>query len=213
MSWASSDLLSRFNSFAGRPSADEITDATKYQWLAQAQQEVYDEIATKVPQALYGSPTALSTADSGKTWTFASSILPIGHVEIYPALNAIPDSPLIEGVDYLAEGPTIRIPNDRAWTATSTLNGRYIATPADITSSTQPSLLPVEARELIVFKGVEVFSATVRDFELEDRMAVRYGRALSKWLLKFKTQYFTQGSGSRRLNDPNGWYLGNPDLG
>lgn len=208
--WDKADCLSKFNSFAQRPSSDEISDATKYQWLSMAQQEVYHELATHVPHVLYGAPTALTTSDS-KTFTFASSITPIGHVEIYPNLQSIPDSPLIEGVDFLWEGGRLRIPNDRTWASSATLYARYVDTPADITASVDPVLTPSPARELIVFKGVQLFAPTVGDDALESRMAQRYALALAKWLLVFKTQVFTLGSGSRR--DPNGWYLGNPDLG
>ena len=43
--YQSSDLLSLFNNYAGRPTSDVITDAQKYARLAQAQDDVITDIA------------------------------------------------------------------------------------------------------------------------------------------------------------------------
>lgn len=203
----SPDLLSRFNDLAARPTSDEYSDAAKYNWLALAQDEVYQTVAAKCPHVLYGAPTTLTTVDS-KTFTFGTNVLPMGHVELYVHLSDIPDSPLTEGVDYLSEGLTIRIPNDRHFRS-DTIYARYVPTPAAIASGQAPSLQPPQARELIVFKAVEFFGMRgALRLELAAAANALYEKALRKWLLTWKTEFFTQGSGG--ASSP--WWRGSPDL-
>lgn len=214
LGWASADLLSRFNTLAARPATDAVTDATKYSFLAQGQREVFNDLALRVPEALFGAPAALIPASDSKTFTFPSSAYPVGPTELYPSLAAIPDNPLIEGVDFLAEADQIRIPADRSYSGT--IYARYIPTPSDIDASTEPALVPTQARELIVYKAVELFGERggLR-VALSDRMRVRYAEALTKWLLYWQLQYDGQGTGAanRAVMDPNAWYVHSPDLG
>lgn len=212
LGWASADLLTRFNDLAGRPSTDAVTSTTKYSFLAEGQREAFNDIALRCPEALFSAPAALTAASDRKTFTFGAGVYPIA-VELYPSLAAIPTDPLIEGIDFLAEGAQIRIPNDRSWAGT--IYGRWVAPPSDVDASTEPTLVPAQARELIVFKAVELFAERggLRP-DLADRMGARYERALTKWLLYFHNQFDGQGTGAASMErDVSAWYIGSPDLG
>jgi hypothetical protein len=193
--WDSADLLSRFNRYAARPSSDEVTDATKYSRLAEAQIEVMADIAAVYPYPLYRSsgPATLSTTDN-KVFTFGTdgngslAMGPIGHVAIFRNLEDYPDNPLREGIDYLNEGTQIRIPNNRT---ESSLYWMGIPTPVDIASggSAEPAIRPAPARILIVYRAVANFAMEGnRDEALSARMEAKYRAEFAKWMLTWKTQ-------------------------
>lgn len=196
--WDSAYLLGQFNRLAARPDTDAITSATKYIWLAEAQNEVVADIASRSPNVLYGAPAALSTSDGGFTFTFGTdsngyALFPMGKVGIYPTLNSIPDIPWNEGVDYLNEGIRIRIPNNRTYAGT--LYWRGITPPPDISASTQPSLFPEMARELITMTAVKNFAqAGNLDPELAQQMMDQYSRAFPRWMLVYRTQFRNGGA-------------------
>lgn len=159
--WDSADLLSQFNRLCRRPGTDEITDATKYQILSRGQEAVIAEIESIYPDCLYQAPQAMSTADE-QVFTFGTdangyAIAPRGHVGIYPSLESIPDAPWQPGLEYLDEGTQIRIPHNGSWPGT--LYWRGIATPADISASTQPAIRPAPARRLIVLQAAMEFGS------------------------------------------------------
>jgi hypothetical protein len=205
--WQSTDLLTRFNAFAGRPTTDAITDAQKYQRLADAQEAVITEIASVSPNQLYAAPTAMTTADGGYTFTFGTdgngyALFPLGRTQIYPSLNAVPDYPWRPGVDYLDEGTTIRMPNNVAWTGT--LYWRGITPPAAITASVQSVIQPPSARILVVIKAVESFAEEfLRNASLADQMRARWDREWPKNITMIRKHFsgarptgsVTQGSG------------------
>lgn len=185
--------LSTFDRLAGRPDADEITDAQKYQRLAEAQQEVILDIAAIAPTAMYrtGGPTATTTS-GGIVHTFGTdgqghAIAPLGHVWIGRATDRYPDEDLIEGVDYVNEGTQIRMVNERV---ENTLYWHGIPTPADITASVEPSLRPAPARILIVIKAVKNFAEEGDQLpSLAQSMETRYAKEFARWMLTWKTQY------------------------
>lgn len=193
-SWTSSDLLAQFNELAGRPSSDEITDATKYARLARAQMAVIEDVAGIYPYCMYLSsgPTTLTTSGN-KVYTFGNdgqgqAAAPLGYAAIFRNLEDYPDNALIEGVDYLDEGTQIRIPNNR--TESSTLYYTGIPTPTDIASGQEPALRPAPARRLIVIKAVEHFAREGgRDFALADDMSSLYTREFAKHMLAWRTRY------------------------
>ena len=81
--WTNQHLLDRCLFFARRPSGDaEMSSREWYDLLTLAQEHWYETFSVHVPQVLYGAPAQLTTADSGKTYTFPSSIHPIGPVEV-----------------------------------------------------------------------------------------------------------------------------------
>ena len=193
--WDKAYLLAMFDRLAGRPDADEISDANKYVRLAEAQNEVIQDIAALYPYCLYrsGGPTTLTTSDN-KVYTFGNdgnsenAQGPIGHVAVFRNLEDYPDNPLIEGIDYLNEGTQIRIPNNR--TEQSTLYWTGITTPADITASVEPTLRPAPARILIVIKAVKNFAEEGDQLPtLAASMERRYAQEFGKWMLVFRTQF------------------------
>jgi hypothetical protein len=195
--YESSDLLAWFNRLAGRPDSDALTDPVKYQWLADAQQSVVSRIAAIIPRVLYGAPALLTTADSGKTFTFGTdtngdAITPMGKVGIYTSLESVPDSPWVEGVDYLAEGVRIRIPGNQAYAGS--LYWRGITPPVDLSASVEPVLQPPPARELIVLKAVQDFAESAeQDLTLAAAMHGRFTLAFASWMLTYRTQYRSGG--------------------
>ena len=205
LTYASSDLLSLFNDYAGRPATgDAISDANKYARLARAQNVIIEDLAARVPQpqyshAAYGSTPTLTTTDN-QVFTFGTDAntdpsFPIGKVNIYSSLSSIPDMPLLEGVDYLWEGSQIRIPNNRTWSGT--LYWRGIAPVLALSATNQPTLTPPPARILIVYEAVRAYATEGgRNMELAQQMAQEYGISLARWCLTLKTAQVNRGGGA-----------------
>jgi hypothetical protein len=178
--YQSSDLLAAFSVASGIPSASTtVTDATKYGYLAQAQDQIILEIANTVGNVLWGNPTLMTSADGGYTYTFGtdgngySLFLLDGH--IYPDLNAIPSTPWVPGQDYIDEGITIRSLNNVPFSVAPYFQG--ITTPAAMSASVQPVLYPPYARILIPIRAVQNFAEYgKRDFDLATRMQARWDR-------------------------------------
>lgn len=196
-SYTSAELLTLFNDLSGiAATGGSITDAAKYVRLAQAQNVVLEDAASRVPQAFYskaayGSTPTLSTTNQ-QIFTFGTDangdpLFPIGKFRIFENLQAIPDYPWIEGVDYLVEGSQIRIPNNQTWGGT--LYWRGIAPVEAMSASVQPSITPVWARILIVYEAVRRYAEEgKRDPELADRMLGNYERDFRRYCLVLKTQ-------------------------
>jgi hypothetical protein len=194
--WSSGYLLDLFNRYASRPTTDEVTDTQKYRWLSEAQTGVVADIAARSPNVLFGAPTALITSDN-KTFTFGTNnngyaVFPQGNVRVFTSLNNVPDYPLHLGVDYVSEGTTIRIPNNR--TLSGPLYWQGITTPPDITASTQPSLFPEASRNLIALDAARRFMATQGRPDLSDDLQRQYDRELPRWLLVWKRQFSNGGA-------------------
>jgi hypothetical protein len=189
-------LLGLFNDYAGRPATgDAISDANKYARLARAQNVVIEDLASRIPDpqfshAAYGSTPTLTTTDN-QVFTFGTDLntdpsFPIGKMNVYSSIQAIPDNPLIEGQDYLWEGNQIRIPNNGTYTGT--LYWRGIAPLLAITATNQPTLTPPPARILIVLEAVRAFATEgMRNPELAQQMAQEYGLSFARWCLTLKT--------------------------
>ena len=203
---ASSDLLALFNDYAGRPaSGDAVSDANKYKRLARAQDVVIEDLAARVPNpqyshAAYGSTPTMTAVTGNQVFTFGTDAnsdpsFPIGKVAIYDSLSAIPDAPLVEGVDYLWEGNQIRIPNNGTYGGT--LYWRGVAPAEALSSSVQPTLTPPPARILIVYEAVRAYAAEGnKNPELSAQMAQEYGAALARWCLTLKTANVNRGARS-----------------
>lgn len=182
--WDSADLLTRFNAMAGRPTTDAITSTEKYQRLADGQNDVLVEIANVAPQVVYGSPTAMTSSDSGYTWSFGTdgngyALFPLGKASIYPNLAAIPDYPWQPGVDYLDRGTTIVMPNNVPWAGPLYWLG--ITPPVAISSTNQPVIQPPTTRILIVIKAVKNFAEEfLRNAALADQMELKWQREWPK---------------------------------
>ncbi len=198
----SADLLALFNSMAGRPTTDAITDAQKYARLSKAQNRVIAKMMPVCPKSLYpkaayGSLPTLTTTDS-QIFTFGTdtngyAVFPGGHGGVYTSLNDIPDYPWVEGRDYMLEGTQIRIPNNGTYTGTLYWYG--ITNPADITAVVQPALFPEASRELIAIEGVRQFAVEyVRNLALADEMQSEWDKAWPGWCLVWKTQFRSGGA-------------------
>lgn len=220
--WTSADLLSRFNVLAGRPNTtpttDAIPDTTKYQYLADAEQFVFDRIASIAPKTLYSAPQSLTTADGGMTFTYGTDgngypLFPIGRTRIYPNLSAIPGGAWIPNIDYLDEGVQIRMPNQVPYGGSLYWYG---VTPIGQMSDTvQPILNPPAARMLIAIDAVKNFaeSANVRNANLADRMETRFEREFAIQMTLLRKHVSSDGWYGRMLwplgasGSPNAWWL------
>lgn len=201
--WTSAETLTRFNELAGRPaSGDTMSDADKYRRLSDAQTVVLSDAAARVPRAFYskaayGSTPTLTTSDQ-QVFTFGTDVngnplFPIGKFRIFENLAAIPDYPWVEGIDYLWEGTQIRIPNNNTYGGT--LYWRGIAPALDITSTNQPSIIPVNFRILIVYEAVRRYAEEgSRDVPLANRMQANYDATFAKYCLTLKTAYSNGGA-------------------
>lgn len=195
-SFDSADLLSTFNLLTSRPSVDEVSDATKYAYLAKSQNRVVADIAARAPKVLVGAPIAMTTADN-KVFTFGADLsgyplFPMGNVRIFSSLSCVPDSPLEEGYDYLQEGTQVRIPNNGTYSGT--LYWRGISPPADISASVQPSLFPEASRYLIVLEAGRQFMQTLDRQDRHDQLQQDYAHAMGRWLLVWKRQFSNGGA-------------------
>lgn len=200
--WESTDLLALFNSYAGRPTTDAITDAQKYARLARAQNRVIGLMSAVCPNSLYphvayGSIPTLTTTDS-QIYTFGTDAegyakFPMGKGGIFASLNDIPNGPLRPGVDYMVEGTQIRAPNNG--TLPATLYWYGIGQPEDIDATVQPVLTPEASRELIVVDAVRSFAREFnRNLPLADTMDETWGTPQqpglwAQWCLVWKTQF------------------------
>ena len=194
-------LLSWFNRKAGRPEppegSDAITDASKYQRLTESQNRVIAQMMAVAPQSLYpkvsyaNMPT-LTTTDQ-QVFTFGTDangypISPMGKTWVGPSLSGLLDSPWVEGSDYYNEGTQIRIPDNRSFAGTLYWYG--IPNPPDITATTQPSIFPEAARELIVMDAVRQFATEyIRNPALASAMKAEWDLAWPTWCLAWKTNF------------------------
>lgn len=196
--WLSTDLLTLFNRYAGRPaSGDSIADAAKYDRLAKGQTDVIADIIVRYPQCLYPTapyasfPTATNSGD--QIFTFGTdgqgyAVAPMGKTRIYPSLSAFPNDPWEPGVDYVIEGTQIRIPNNRTYSGTLYWYG--IAVPTALASGVQSVLFPEPSRLLIVYKAVSEFASEAnRNPALADRMDALYGRDFARWMTIWRNQF------------------------
>lgn len=202
-SWDSAYCLSYLKRLIGRTGTDSITDASYYQMLSEAQNEVVADIAAICPHVLYptvatASLPQVTISAAGDIGTFGTdanlySKFPMGHGNLFESLNDIPNSPFVE---YMNEGTQIRALNNG--TLPATLYWYGISQPADIDATHQPVINPESARELIGLRAAYNFGTEGnRNIAVSQSMATRYGYPLhdSKpgrfafWMLTFKTQY------------------------
>ncbi len=165
--WDSADLLARCQRESGVPAVAAYPLAADwYAWLTQAQHEWIREIASHVPEALYGPPTLLTTADGGETYRFPTYYVGdtgtkyVFAVELYDKKDGAllrPGPYWDSGSDYVFEGDRIRFPLGRKKTFANGPFARYVAEPPDISASSEPVLRPPSARVLLVYRAVELY--------------------------------------------------------
>ena len=153
--WDHADCLARWKVLTDRPATDaSITDAQVYVLLSEAQEFWYSQFAVHAPHVLLTAPTAMSTADSGLTYTFSGSIRPL-YALIYTSATGDflrPGSWDDPGADYVWEDDKIRMTRGAARVFPSSVPySRHMAPPAQVTSSVAPTLKPDHARVLLVY--------------------------------------------------------------
>lgn len=157
----SADLLARCQRNAQRPATDAAQlPADWYAFLTEAQDEWFMHFASIVPEALYGTPTVLTTTDDGLTYTFGTDadgdpILPMGHVEVRANPGGavlVPATEWSSAYDFVIEGTRIRWPNGARRTFSGGPIARFITPPGIIDASTQPTF-PKFARMLLVHRA------------------------------------------------------------
>jgi hypothetical protein len=202
------DCLQRVKDALNRPSTDAaftvtVTDDVHYRHLTAAETRAVLDLAPRIPNAMYGAPAAMTTSDSGATYVVAATTFPIGHVRVYPTRSSIPDSPLIEGEDYLYEGDVIRmLPVGQ--TRTFSDSGPYAQSTkisAGISSGVEPTLM-TPARMLIVYdaciRGAKRLNQDPAPFEID------YAMELGRVCLAFKTARSSLASNTRRFTRSGG---------
>lgn len=196
--WDGPYLLGQFNRMAGRPESDQITNATKYLWLSEAQNQVVADIAARQPEVLFPvSALPMTTTDGGRTFTFGTyadgaPIFPMGKAMIYTSLKGVPDAPLHPGYDYLEEGNRIEIPN--GLTRPGPLYWRGITPPQRIDATTDPALQPPPSRFLITLCAVKNFGQAGNiNPDMAGQMTELWSREFPRWMLVYRTQYVSGG--------------------
>lgn len=164
-----------------------------YDFASEAQDRVTKLVATFVPDALWTVPTAITSADSGKTYTFGTdvdtaAIFALGHYRVYATRADIPDNPLRPGDEFTVEGTLIRIPNNN--TRTFTDSGpyiQYVAPSNVIASGTQPTV-PKIARPAMISDATRRCAERLGESQ---KAAEQEGQFMSDWielLAAIKTQ-------------------------
>lgn len=220
------ELLAGFLFYAQRPTTDEsLTPAQIYTLLSKGQEKCYEMWAVHAPEVLYGVPTLLTTADSGATYTFGTSVFPYGSVEIRSSRSGALLTPTTDwgDGDYVWEGDNIRIPNGKTRTFSAGPYARFITAPVDISGTQEPTLAPKMARAMILFYALYLWAE--RGAGVNQADPNRYlGMFQSAWsgdpripgdvgiMAVLKRAAYGQGMSAGEVNDQPFW-RGSPDLG
>lgn len=169
--WSSAELKRKFLNTIKRPDSDEdlleadgVTSAV-WDLLSEAQDYWMEILASTFPDANYGAPVQLTTADGGLTYTFgndleARPIFPMGHLEIRETRNGrllIPSADWGNG-DFVIEGDRIRIPNGKTRTFSNGPWARFVSPPTKISATVEPVMKPARARKLIVLRAAIIWA-------------------------------------------------------
>lgn len=156
----SADILARIKADLNRPTTDEaLSDVQLYSFAGEAQKRVVALIAVHCPEAMYGAPTLMTTADSGLSYTFgtdvdSAQIFAFGSVEIRSTPKGrviLPGSDWDDTTErFIFDGTKIRWPGQRTRTFTDGPYARFITPPNVLSAAVQPTLKPIFARQLIV---------------------------------------------------------------
>lgn len=211
--WDANDLVRRLKVRLNRPATDAAftvttTDDVYFDFLTEGQDRVQKLLGIYVPDAVWTVPTLLTSADGGLTYTFGNdtdgaAIFAFGHFKVYPDLASIPDSPLIDQLDYAVENTKLRMPNNTPRTFSAGPYCQFAAPSNVITATTQP-VIPKFARPAMLS------DAEVRCLR---RMGLDWGTAeaqfQSDWievLAAIRTQSNGKGRTINRTNRQYGRY-------
>lgn len=220
----SADLLSRLRTRLARPAAAQdqaLPDAALYQFLGDAQRRVVELLSAHAPEAMLGSLTKLTTSDNGATYTFGADTdatlgaSPIGGLVLLASKNG-PIIPMAAewdtGTDRFlwdAVNGVIRWPNQRSRSFADGPYARWVAMPGVIDASTEPTLRPKSARDLIVYEAAALAAERLGMDATVHRAA--FDRRWAEVLLALKTQFL--GSGGRALGGAPYRWVDASDLG
>lgn len=212
--WDTADLLRRLQNLSRRPSSDQATTPAKwYDYLTEAQQEVYDDVFPRFPDFGYSAPIQLTTTDGGITYIFGldsdgDPLQPFAHIELYPNQTSIPDAPLVPGYDFMFEAGRIRFPagKARSWSGGGPW-ARFVADPsAPIDAGHQPQLQPKEARILLVYKALEQWASRPGSGAKPEYYEDKYNKRLTKLIMRLSTAYNMQGAQAAGADAQRAWW-------
>lgn len=165
--WGRLHLHQMLRTLAGRPETDEaLTPELIDQLLTLAQAHWYGAIAAIVPEALYGPPHRLESRDGGYTYEFGHDeygrpIDPMGHVQL---MRGSAGGPVIRpGVPwspggFITEQGRLRWTDGRPHRFAEGLWGRWVTPPGPIDESHEPTLVPIDARMLLVYRALVLWA-------------------------------------------------------
>jgi hypothetical protein len=204
--WDVADCLARAKRLVNRPVPDAaLADTDWYAFFTEAQSRVYSMLAVHCPEAVYGAPVLMTTADSGLTYTYGTdsglptgytTIFPIGHVEIRAsrAGNLLrPGSDWdMSGDVFVPEGDRIRFPGGRTRIFTDGPYARFVKPPGVVDATTGVlTLEPPFARILIVDDAVTRAAQRMSQDTAEHE--ARFQQDWAEVLFALKSQYHGQG--------------------
>lgn len=176
--------------------------------MTEANDELVKRIATFVPDAMVTAPTLLTSADSGKTYTFgtdadSAAIFALGHFAVYENLESIPDYPLTEGVDYVIEGTKVRIPYNDTRTFSAGPYAQSVTPGNVVNASTQPTCPKIARLAMIEDTAKRLATRVGRDPE---EFAGSFGDAWINLLAAIRTQGLGKGGRLTVKRYPRYWY-------
>lgn len=130
------------------------------------------------------------------TYTFGSDadgnlLYPVGGVQLYRVAGDLPDWPMIPGVEYLMEGAIVRAPGNAAFPG-GTPYFQGLVLPLTLSATASPALLPVQARELIVWAAAVEYAGDVGKDATPHQE--RFDAAWDRWIGAIQAQYAESGA-------------------
>ena len=127
-----------------------------YAMLRNAENRVKRDAGMLCPNALWGSPTLLTSADGGYTYTFgtdggSNAIEPIGQVAIYRNKANIPFYPMVSNEEYVYESGKIRMTENVPRTFGDGPYAQFITPTYVIDGSSNTMTLPYQWRMCAVY--------------------------------------------------------------
>jgi hypothetical protein len=220
--WDSADLFDRFLLHLGRGNGgtvgpDELWTAPRvWRALSDGQAFVFTALAPIVPNALVLPPFQMQTSDGGVTYTFGSA-QPLAQIEVWAQETAGRELYATTygntGGDFVIDPLGIRMPGNRPRTFSSGPWARGVFLPSEISATVEPALQPAAARELILWRALEV-AADLPGGEIDPRpWRERYAEAWDRWVLAWRRQYATHGGERRATHATGRWWLSLADQG
>lgn len=160
--WDKADMLVRLRIETGRPATDQdLTDVKAYYFLSQAQREVYVVMASRIPWVLYTGVT-LTTADN-KLWVESGGEW-LGEITVFRD-NTRKGQPLGIGAEWDAGAFAARegVAGLRLTVGRATTTAPFVLrvnVPTKIDATTDPTLLPQEARQALVYHAAGQWAKT-----------------------------------------------------